>query len=225
MALTGVGQSLRISGWAVLSMLFFLICGVISLRYTDFFRLCNGQDGAASLMHISGNFIFYVLFPGEWLTYALTILAVFVLDKLVCNYWSKLEVFVFILVIDFVPLIISSFLVYFTHVFELSCVAGFPAFVAAVTVVAAQFDSQRILIGYRSTGLKSQYSCFIGFLLYMIGAFILNGMYFSSLVMYINGFFVSWIYLRFCQYHNRRYGDHRATFTLSGWVLWQWNSV
>ncbi|TGZ67666.1 hypothetical protein CRM22_004677 [Opisthorchis felineus] len=211
----GPGRSLRVSIWT-LSLMCLLTLGYALSHFvpTWFTRLALYPVDLFSAWRLSTVFTFWFA-TDEHITHWLTILTIFMLDKLIRDSWSKLEAITFLVFVNTLAVLSSAFILFLLDRSPSLVLSGNAAVIAATTVVSMQFDGERFLLSYGHIGLKSRHGFIVGFLLYLLFA-LFSFVRWTSCCLYFFGFLWSWFYLRFLQYHpQRRYGDHRSSFALA----------
>ncbi|KAA0184378.1 Transmembrane protein [Fasciolopsis buskii] len=207
--------SFRLSRWAVASILLLTFSYLTSLVHPHWialfaYRPANVIDSFKRLTPIT-----FCVATDEHVTHWLTVLAVLILDKLTSDCWSKWETLFFLFVTNLGSLILSTVDLKFLFFETDAEIVGNAALIAAVTVTSTQLDADRYLLGYGKVGLRSRHGFCYGCLLYFFCSLIRLTRW-TSFMMFMNGFFVSWFYLRFLQHHpQRKFGDHRASFALA----------
>lgn len=210
-----VGLSWRVSRWVVLVSTILTISFLLGRFLDSWFLFCAlAPQDLVNLPRLPSLMISWLV-SDEHVTHWLTILAIFILDKLVRDCWSKLETALFFLSVNIFAAAFSLCLLYFINPSSLMPISGNAAVVAAVIVVSTQFDPERLLLGYARVGLKSRHGVFVVLSLFFLFA-VFRIVWWSSFLLYVSGFLFSWLYLRFLQHHpQRRYGDHRAGFAFA----------
>ncbi|KAA3676053.1 uncharacterized protein DEA37_0005358 [Paragonimus westermani] len=205
----------HVSNWTAGSCICLTLSYLICLLHRPWFHTFAFYPTDAHSAWHTAPFLTFWIVTDEHVTHWLTILALLILDKLIRDSWSKRETMVFILFDSICSVLCSSFMLVIFGASPSTAISGNAALISAVTVVSTQFDSERFLVGYGSSGLKSRYGFFTGFLLYFFLALV-SFVSWGSFLLYSNGFVFAWIYIRFLQHHSqRKYGDHRACFAFS----------
>ncbi|TPP58238.1 hypothetical protein FGIG_12365 [Fasciola gigantica] len=207
--------SFRLSRWAIASIFlltFSYLAGLIHPQWIPVFAY-RPLDFVNSFKRLTP--ITFCVVTDEHVTHWLTVLAILIMDRLTSDCWSKLETLVFFLVVNLGSLILSTLNLKLSFFRAESEIVGNAALIAAVTVISTQFDADRYLLGYGKVGLKSRHGFCYGCVLFFFCSLIRFTRW-TSFLMFMNGFFVSWFYLRFLQHHpQRKFGDHRASFALA----------
>ncbi|THD28506.1 Transmembrane protein [Fasciola hepatica] len=207
--------SFRLSRWAIASIFLLTFSYLASFIHPQWIPVFAYRplDFINSFKRLTP--ITFCIVTDEHVTHWLTVLAILIMDRLTSDCWSKLETLVFLLVVNLGSLILSTLNLRLSFFQSESEIVGNAALIAAVTVISTQFDADRYLLGYGKVGLKSRHGFCYGCVLFFFCSLIRLTRW-TSFLMFMNGFFVSWFYLRFLQHHpQRKFGDHRASFALA----------
>ena len=197
------------------------------------FYMCSFIPGASQYLPIIPA---YILPPKTWIFSLLTfsfyesrilfilvdIVSIFFIEKLLLPVWGWLELIKFCALVNGFSAI-STVIVYIIcyamtynefYLFHVQ-IQGMAPLLAALTVASRQLMGDNVLMNLKFGKFRNKHISIVFLLLLIILAFS-TFIYSSVLIMYVNGIFISWIYLRFFQRHNNgNVGDLSEKFAFS----------